>query len=68
MAKSYMKKYFFFIINLYYITISYINIIIHAQSEVMEIRKLIFFVLIKGYAKVVNMYFLIARSYREQNC
>ena len=33
----------------------------------MKIRKLIFFVLIKGYAKIVNMYFLIARSYKEQN-
>ena len=30
-------------------------------------RKLLFFVLIKGHAKVVNMYFLITRSYRETN-
>ena len=34
----------------------------------MKIRKLIFFVLIKGYDKVVNMYFLIARTYEKQNC
>ena len=33
----------------------------------MKIRNLIFFVLTKGYAKIVNMYFLIARSYKEQN-
>ena len=29
----------------------------------MKMRKLIFFVLIKGYVKVDNMYFLIAKSY-----
>ena len=34
----------------------------------MKMKKLIFYVLIKGYAKVVNMYFLITRSYKEQNC
>ena len=34
----------------------------------MKMKKLIFFVLMKDYAKVVNMYpFFIARSYREQN-
>ena len=34
----------------------------------MKMSKLILFGLIKGYAKVVNMYFLIVISYREQNC
>ena len=33
----------------------------------MKMRKLILFVLIKGYAKVVNMYFFIVRSHIEQN-
>ena len=32
----------------------------------MKIRKLLFFVLIKGYVKVVNMYFLIVTSYEEK--
>ena len=34
----------------------------------MKMRKLILFVLMKGYDKVVNMYFLIAKSYKQQNC
>ena len=31
----------------------------------MKMRKLILFVPIKGYVKVVDMYFLIARSYKK---
>ena len=34
----------------------------------MKMRKVIFFILVRGYAKVVNMYFLIVGSYKEYNC
>ena len=53
-AKNYIKI-------LYYKLILFshkLNKYYYSLPEVMKMRKLIFFVLIKGYAKVVIMYFL----------